>query len=76
MGEPREVLLEVVDGLTDDDQSTPTQGLAPALITDFGSVLQFLTWHEGMHVGQITVAHRTMGCGPLMGRPDNSDPGV
>ena len=69
--ERREVLLSVVEELTEDelnaeapgpDERSPIAG-APNL----GHLLMFAAYHEGVHTGQLTVAHRGLGHKPIVG---------
>ncbi|MFT5525193.1 MAG: putative damage-inducible protein DinB [Pirellulaceae bacterium] len=65
----RENLMKVLDELSEEELSAPGPGPeesspiagAPAL----GQLLIFATYHEGMHTGQLTVAHRGLGQEPL-----------
>jgi len=75
MDERRKVLLELVDPLSEADLASPPRGPAPPFIANIESAIQFVIWHEGMHVGQITVAHRAMGYAPFIGRPDGEPTG-
>jgi hypothetical protein len=67
MRERREVLLGVLDELTDDDLGRPTPEGAPEFLPDFGSVFETAIWHEGLHSGQLSVVRRSLGYSPLMG---------
>lgn len=64
--EQRERLLEVLDGLSDEFLAgpTPDDGMfedAP----NMAQMLIFASFHEGIHFGQFTVAHRSLGHSPL-----------
>ncbi|GAG45102.1 unnamed protein product, partial [marine sediment metagenome] len=38
-------------------------------LKDYGAVFTTVTWHEAMHAGQLTIAHRALGNPPLFGAP-------
>jgi uncharacterized damage-inducible protein DinB len=64
--ERREKLNEAISGLTDEflESPTPQEGMfseAP----NMGSMLFFIAYHEGIHTGQFTVAHRGLGNDPM-----------
>lgn len=67
MRERREVVLGVLDGLSDADFDKATPEGSPAFVPTIGSMFRVLVWHEGLHIGQVTVAHRCLGKPPLMG---------
>lgn len=69
MDDRRAVLLQAAESLTDDDLNRTTPESSPPFIPTVGAALQFLIWHEGLHAGQITVVHRSLGHEPLAGRP-------
>ena len=67
----REVLLKVLDELTEDELAGPAPGPdersplagAPCI----GHAFIFIAYHEGIHTGQLTVAHRGLGRPPMFG---------
>ncbi|MEM7785670.1 MAG: DinB family protein [Planctomycetota bacterium] len=64
--ERRESLLKVIDGLNDEFllSPSPDEGMfvdAP----NMAAILIFTSFHEGMHAGQFTIAHRGLGHQPL-----------
>ena len=65
MRERRQTLLEVLDGLKDEDLAKKTPDGAPDFLPDVASVFELAIWHEGQHNGQLTVARRAMGHKPL-----------
>lgn len=69
MDERRDVLLEAAKSLTDEDLNRSTPESSPPFIPTVGAALQFMIWHEGLHAGQITVVHRSLGREPFAGRP-------
>jgi uncharacterized damage-inducible protein DinB len=68
--ERRATLLKVFDELTDDELSAPAPPLgaksplagAPNMAHSF----LFISQHEALHAGQLTVAHRALGHAPLI----------
>ena len=65
--ERRETLLEVFAGLTDDDLDRETPEGAPDFLPTVGAVFNIAIWHEGLHAGQASIAHRSLGKPPVMG---------
>lgn len=65
--ERRKVLLEVLDGMTEADLAKPTPDDAPDFIPDIESAFRILSWHEGLHAGQASIAHRGLEKSPVMG---------
>ena len=64
--ERRKELLKAIEGLNDDFllSPTPEEGMfsdAP----NMAQMLFFIAYHEGVHTGQLTVAHRGLGHDPL-----------
>ena len=65
--ERRSNLLKVIDEVDDAVLlgPAPSEGMfsdAP----NFGHMLFFVSFHEGIHTGQVTVAHRSLGNEPMM----------
>lgn len=67
----REALMEVLEQLTDEElqepappagERSPIAG-APCI----GHLLLFAAYHEGIHSGQLTIAHRGLGNPPMFG---------
>ena len=69
MRERRQVVLDVLDALGDDELTMPTPEGTPEFITDVASVFQTAVWHEALHLGQVTVARRALGFAPLVDAP-------
>lgn len=67
MRERRRTLMEVLDGMSEDDLSTPTPAGSPDFLTDFAAVFEMANWHEAMHAGQLSVTRRALGHQPLSG---------
>ena len=65
MRERRKMLLDVLDGLTDEDLARKTPNGAPEFLPDVASVFELAIWHEGQHSGQVSVARRALGHKPL-----------
>ena len=63
----REALLATLAGLSDDDLAKPAPEGGPGFITDVASIFEAATWHEAMHLGQVTIARRALGHAPLAG---------
>ena len=61
MRERRKVLLSSLDKLSDEDLDKPTPEGAPDFLKTLGEVFELVVWHEGMHGGQVSVAHRALG---------------
>lgn len=68
--ERRARLMELIEGLTDEflNSPTPDEGMfseAP----NMAQMLIFIAYHEGIHTGQFTIAHRGLGNQPMF-RPE------
>lgn len=68
--ERRETLLGVLDGMPEADLDNKTPEGSPGFLSDFGQVFETAVWHEGVHTGQLTVAHRSLGNPPLFTNPE------
>ena len=66
MRERREVFLAILDEMSEEDLDTPTPDGAPEILPTFGSVFQLSAWHEGFHLGQVSVAARALGFPPRL----------
>lgn len=60
-------LLTVIDGLSDEflNGPPPAEGMF-AEAPNMAQMLIFASYHEGIHSGQLTVAHRSLGHDPMM----------
>jgi hypothetical protein len=67
MKERRATLLKLLDGLTEEQLDEPTPKGTPDFLPTLASVFETAVWHEGLHSGQVSVARRSMGRGPVMG---------
>jgi uncharacterized damage-inducible protein DinB len=64
--ERRQVLLALLDKMSDEDlaKQLPPGGLG--FLTDNASMFELITWHEALHCGQVSIARRALGHAPLM----------
>lgn len=67
MKERREVLLSILDGLSDADLDRATPDDAPDFLPTVRSVFTLLSWHEGLHAGQASIAHRGLNKPSVLG---------
>lgn len=69
--ERRAKLLAVLEELTDAELAAPAPAAGErspiAGAPNIGQLFLFAATHEGMHAGQLTVAHRALGHPPLLG---------
>ena len=63
----RRVLLDVLQETDEAALENPLPEGAPEMLSTVGDVFAFIAWHEGLHVGQVTVADRRLGHKPLVG---------
>ena len=71
----RETLLKVLDEISDEelDAAPPEGERGPAAgAPSMGTIFLFAAFHEGIHMGQLTVCHRALGHGPVM-RPQPAE---
>lgn len=68
MRERRRVLTQILDALSAEDLAKPTLNGTPDFLPDYAAVFQMALWHEGLHSGQVSVASRSLGHAPLLGR--------
>ncbi|MBT3890879.1 MAG: DinB family protein [Planctomycetaceae bacterium] len=61
----REVLLGILNNLSDEELAAATPEGAPEFMADFAAVFEMAIWHEGMHCGQLTTTRRSLGFAPL-----------
>ena len=71
MRERREVLLDILAGLSQEDLTEPVPPGTPEMMYDVGSMFEVAAWHEALHAGQVTVTLRAMGVPPLADAPSN-----
>jgi uncharacterized damage-inducible protein DinB len=65
----RQVLLGVLETLSEEDLAKPIPEGGPGFLTDNASMFELLVWHEGLHCGQMSIARRALGHAPLMAGP-------
>ncbi|MCA9191296.1 MAG: DinB family protein [Planctomycetales bacterium] len=66
LNDRRSTLMQLLEGLDDRDLEKPTPPGAPDFLPTIGAVLRTLVWHEGLHAGQVSIAHRCLGKPPLL----------
>ena len=69
MRERRRVVMELLAELSEEDLDKPTPEGAPEFLSSYRQVFELAVWHEGIHVGQLTVARRALGFQPLVDAP-------
>ncbi|MBX3411272.1 MAG: DinB family protein [Pirellulales bacterium] len=69
MRDRRGTFLALLDRMSDEELARPMPAGTPDFLPDVGSVFQAAAWHEGLHVGQVTVAHRALGHDPFVLAP-------
>jgi len=65
--ERRQTLLGVLDALPEEDLDKETPEDAPDFVPTLAAVFRILSWHEGLHAGQASVVHRSLGRAPVLG---------
>ncbi|RIK74560.1 MAG: DinB family protein [Planctomycetota bacterium] len=69
--ERRQALLEVLEEMTEDELRAPAPAPSErspiAGAPSVGHGFLFIGYHEGLHSGQLTVAHRALGNAPVIG---------
>jgi len=66
MADRRKVLWKIFDEITEREWKTPVpSGTSFSNFPNLGHIFLFNTMHEGIHLGQLTVAHRALGKPPL-----------
>ena len=63
----RETLLAVLEGVSEEDLDKAAPDDAPEFLPTVESIFRVLAWHEGLHAGQVSVAHRSLGRPPILG---------
>jgi hypothetical protein len=67
MRDRRQTLLSALAAMSEADLSQPTPQGTPDFLSNMASVFETAIWHEGLHSGQVSMAHRALGNPPLMG---------
>ncbi len=65
MRERRQVLLSILDGMSEADLEQPMPKELTDLFQNRAGVLEMAVWHEGLHSGQVSVARRSLGHSPF-----------
>jgi hypothetical protein len=65
MRERRGVLVELLRGRTDAELVGPPAAGASDFLPDLASIYEMTTWHETLHLGQVTVVRRSLGYRPV-----------
>lgn len=65
MRERREVLIELLKGLSDKDLEKASPEMIKDWCPDVGTIFEGSTWHEALHAGQVTLIRRALGHQPL-----------
>ena len=63
----RETLLGILDSLSEQDLDKETPEDAPEFMPTLAAIFRVIVWHEGLHSGQVSVAHRSLGRSPVLG---------
>src|SRR5690606_4995135 len=69
MRDRRQSLLEALAAMSEEDLAQPTPPGSPDFLSNMASVFETPIWHEGLHSGQVSMAHRALGNPPLMPGP-------
>ena len=64
MRERRGVLVELLRGRSDAELAGPPAAGASDFLPDLASIYEMTTWHETLHLGQVTVVRRSLGFPP------------
>lgn len=67
MRERRKALSDLLDGMSDEDLNRRTPEGTPEFLREWSDVFRTASWHEGLHSGQVSVAHRALGNKPVTG---------
>lgn len=67
MRERRKALAEQILAMSNGQLASKLPAGSPDFFTDFSSVFEMATWHEGMHSGQLSMTRRALGHPPIMG---------
>ncbi len=65
--ERRETLLSVIDSLSEEDFDKAIEGEIGDRFPTVGAVCSTAIWHETLHAGQASIAHRGLNKSPVMG---------
>jgi uncharacterized damage-inducible protein DinB len=65
MRERRGVLVELLQGRTDAELFGPPAAGASDFLPDLATIFEMTTWHETLHLGQVSVVRRSLGHRPV-----------
>jgi hypothetical protein len=65
MRERRGLLVERLNGCSDAELAGPPAAGASDFLPDLASIYEMTTWHETLHLGQVTVVRRSLGYRPV-----------
>ncbi|HEY2892790.1 MAG TPA: DinB family protein, partial [Pirellulales bacterium] len=69
MRERRAALINALKGRSDAELAAPPAAGASEFTPDLQSIYEIVSWHETLHLGQVTVVRRALGNRPLWGPP-------
>jgi uncharacterized damage-inducible protein DinB len=64
--ERRQTLLKLLAEKSEAGLSKSVPAGAPPMVSDIAGVFTLISWHEGLHAGQVSVARRSLGQPPVM----------
>lgn len=67
MRERRSLLVDLIKGRTDAEIAGPPSAGATDFLPTVASIYEMTSWHEALHLGQITVVRRSLGHNPVFG---------
>lgn len=67
LADNREALLAWFGSMSADDLNKPLPSDYQSFAADFGMMMTSIAWHEGMHLGQLTVVRKSLGMAPKIG---------
>lgn len=67
MRERRQALSAELASMSNGQLASRLPAGSPEFLTDFSSVFETATWHEGIHAGQLSMIRRALGHPPMMG---------
>ncbi len=75
MRERREVLLDILRELSEEELQKPAPPGTPEFMRDVASIFEAAAWHEALHAGQVTIARRSLGHPPMVDAPHDGGAG-
>jgi hypothetical protein len=67
MRERRKALSDALAGMSNGQLASKLPAGSPEFLSDFSSVFELATWHEGIHAGQLSMTRRALGHPSIMG---------